>query len=471
MANNKELFRQAKGFIATLPRASTPSNKPFSTSDAVAHAFEQMEKAWSVKNKRLAYQHVATACDLIVNSIGLNKLNHELVFSQMKALVDIEDKEFLNAVAMETAHNLEFLVNYGMNINLAYVLSKDDKSMIADMLKRRRKYEAMFTALSVDSLIDLVACGGTYSRMRLMVHLQTYEREIANQHMAIFTSIDDDEDFDRATQEHGEHVTSLLKLVAKAAGDDTLTDIEAYNATSYIRNSVSTMFSSLALKDNTLRSRDSLELLNYGGTPDYYIVEPIKSGAPNIFYLLNPLPTSDHLGAAVFEWGHLLEQHKPKTELTYVAPASIPSFVDDEQSDSDDGESINAQDADSVIYAWTHNCKTTNPKLFAIASKTFVDGKPEAKLNKILQTIHNMLFMRMVMQSSDPREDGMMGDVLEHLKLDRKDATKEQILYFTKFVIYVFTRVLSPLSEATVKARVASGEEVLNAIEDSVNQG
>lgn len=467
---SKELFRQAKGFIATLPRATTPSNKPFSTSDAVAHAFVKMEEAWSVKNKRLAYQHVATAIDLIVNSIGLNKLNHELVFSQMKALTNIEDKEFLNAVAIETARNLEFLVNYGMNVNLAYVLSKKDKSMIEDMLKRRKKYEAMFTAQSVDSLIDLVACGGTYSRMRLMVHLQTYEREIANLHMAIFTSIDDDEDFEKATQEHGEHVTSLMKLVAKAAGDDTLTDIESYNATSYIRNSVSTMFSSLAIKDNALRSRDSLELMNYGGTPDYDIVEPIKSGKPNIFYLLNPLPTSDHLGAAVFEWGHLLEQHKPKTELTYVAPATIPSFVDDEQSDSDGGESINAQDAHSVIYAWVHNCKATNPKLFAIASKTFVDGKPEAKLYKVFELVHNMLFMRMIMQSSDPREDGMLDDVLKHIKLDGQDATKEQILYFTKFVIYIFTRVLSPLSEATVKARVATGGEVLSAIEDTVKQ-
>lgn len=327
MTSNKELFRQAKSFIQTLPRANTPSNKVFSTSDAVAHAFAKMDEALDARNKRLAYQHVATAVDLVVNNIGANGLDHELVFSNMKALQGI-DKEFFRAFQKEVGRTFEILLNYGKNIPALYKLSEKNESLMAEMLKMRQMYQIMFSAESVDNIIDIVACGGTYSRMRIMVHLQTYEQEVANQHMAIFKSIRDEEGIERASKEHGDHVTKLMALLGKAAGGEELVQKESYNATSYIRNSVSTMFSSLALKDNMLRSRDNLELLNFGSSPDYDILEPIKSGKPNVFFLLNPLTSPEHLGAAVFEWGHALESHKPKTELTFVAPAMIPDLND-----------------------------------------------------------------------------------------------------------------------------------------------
>ncbi|MGJ7553310.1 hypothetical protein ACSFBI_04905 [Variovorax sp. RB3P1] len=320
---SKELFRQAKRFIATLPKPVTPTGDVLSTTQLVSHAFDKAQEALEAGNKRLVMQHLAFAVDAVVNNIGVNDLDMEGVFSRMPALQDL-DETFTKLFKQEVGRTLEYLVLYGGNIKNLYGMAKQGQSLVEALTRNEKVYRMVYSADSADDLLELVKCGGTYARMRLIVYLSTYEQELSGKHMAIFKSIQNEEAAEAAAQKHGDVVPKLMKLLGIALEGQQLEPKSSYNVTAHIRNSVGTMFDELKYANDGLQASHSF--INYAGSPHDDVIEPIKKGQPNIFFMLNPIPDMTYLAAKPMVWGHALENRTPATSMTVVAPAMIPEF-------------------------------------------------------------------------------------------------------------------------------------------------
>jgi hypothetical protein len=320
---SKELFRQAKSFIATLPKPVMPSDRLLSTTQLVSHAFDKAQEAFEARNKRLVMQHLAFAVDAVVNNIGTNDLDMEGVFAQMPALQGL-DETFTKLFKQEVGRTLEYLVLYGSNIKNLYGMAKQGQSLADALTKNEKVFRMVYSADSDDNLLELVKCGGTYARMRMIVYLSTYEHELSQKHMDIFQKINSDEAAEEAARKYGDVIPKLMKLLGIALEGKQLEPKSSYNVTANIRNAVGNMFDELKYANGGLQA--SHGFVNYAGSAHDDVIEPIKSGNPKIFYLLNPIPDMSSLAAKPLVWGHALEKQSPEVKVTVVAPAMFPDF-------------------------------------------------------------------------------------------------------------------------------------------------
>ena len=204
--------------------------------------------------------------------------------------------------------------------------------MIGMMLKNEQFYSLVHSANDLTEFADIIACGGTYTRMKYFTMLANFEGDIVPQHLSKFAQLSDAierktvKSVQEAKELIGNELNDLFLLRLKDQAD--LTKEEVFNVSARALNSIIPNLTGLKVKGGKEEPKGSANIVFDEDEEDFDFIEPIYSGPNGLrYYFISPLPNLDWAGAATYEFLHIVKNHYgDDAQGTIVAPAMFPDF-------------------------------------------------------------------------------------------------------------------------------------------------
>ena len=281
---------------------------------------------------RKAIQYLSSAIDVAAG--GAPEYGFDIQGFLTKALEGY-DREIVVTITNEVARTVQMMCAYGQNIRALYLLAEDKKNLIGKMLKNEQFYSLVHSANETSEFDDIIACGGTYTRLKYFIMFSNFESDVVPQHLVKFAQLSKAIEQKRITSVQGakdligNELNELFLLRLKDQKD--LTKEEVFNVSARALNSITPKLTGLKVKDGNVEPKGSSNLVFDQDEEAFDFIEPIYSGPNGLrYYFISPLPSLDWAGAATYEFLNVVHNHYGEdTQGTIVAPAMFPDFDDD----------------------------------------------------------------------------------------------------------------------------------------------